>query len=384
MSRWQSVRLVAGRELREAFRRKTFWIVSAVLLAASTAGVVLPEVLDGDRTSYDVVVVGGSPGLAEQLQAVADSVDVDVGLSAADTLQEASQLVADGDADVAVVAGAEPVVIAKQDRADSFVATAQQVVGVQALADRLEDAGLSRDEVGRALEESTARVVRLDEDESSRQGSAAIVSTVLYLLLLMLMIQVANGTAIEKANRISEVLLAIVRPGVLLFGKVIGVGVVGVLTLLCAVLPPVIKLAVGGDLPIGLGAAMLGGAPWFVLGIALYLTTAGALGALVERQEEAGSVVSPLTILLVGSFFVAQSASGTPLGQALAIFPFTSPMVMPSRIAVGSSSGPEMALSLVLGAAAVLVALRAGSNIYARAIVRTGRRLKLREVLAGT
>ena len=29
----------------------------------------------------------------------------------------------------------------------------------------------------------------------------------------MLMIQVANGTAIEKANRISEVLLAIVRPG---------------------------------------------------------------------------------------------------------------------------------------------------------------------------
>ena len=384
MSRWQSVRLVAGRELREAFRRKTFWIVTAVVLAASTAAVVLPEVLGGDRISYDVAVVGGSPALEGQLEAVADSVDVDVELSDAHTLQEASQLVADGDADVAVVAGAEPVVIAKQDRADSFVATAQQVVGVHALADRLEDAGLSRDEVGRALEESTARVVRLDEGESSRQGSAAIVSTVLYLLLLILMVQVANGTAIEKANRISEVLLAIVRPGVLLFGKVIGVGVVGMLTLLCAVLPPVIKLVLGGDLPIGLGAAMLGGAPWFALGIALYLTTAGALGALVERQEEAGSVVSPLTILLVGSFFVAQSASDTPLGQGLAILPVTSPMVMPSRIAVGASSGPEMALSLTLGAAAVLLAVRAGSNIYARAIVRTGRRLKLREVLAGS
>ena len=52
-------------------------------------------------------------------------------------------------------------------------------------------------------------------------------SIVLYLLLFMLMIQVANGTAIEKANRISEVLLAIVRPGALLFGKVIGVGIIG-------------------------------------------------------------------------------------------------------------------------------------------------------------
>lgn len=382
MSRWQGVRLVAGRELREAFRRKTFWIVAAIVLAASMAAVVLPEVLGGDRPRYDVAVVHGSPALEEQLRAVADSIDVDVELSDADSLEEASRRVADGDADVAVIAGAEPAVIAKQDRADSFVATAQQVVGAQALADRLEDAGLSRDEVGRALEESTARVVRLDEDGGSRQGSAAIVSTVLYLLLIMLMIQVANGTAIEKANRISEVLLAIVRPGALLFGKVIGVGVVGVLTLLCAVLPPVVKLVLGGDLPAGLGSAMAGGAPWFAFGIALYLTTAGALGALVERQEEAGSVVTPLTIVLVGGFFVAQSAAQSPLGQVLAIVPFTSTMVMPARIAVGAASGPELALSLLLDVGAVLLALRMGSRIYARAIVRTGRRLKLREVLA--
>ena len=50
----------------------------------------------------------------------------------------------------------------------------------------------------------------------------------------MLMILVANGVAIEKANRISEVLLAIVRPGPLLFGKVIGVGLVGIATLAIA------------------------------------------------------------------------------------------------------------------------------------------------------
>ena len=53
----------------------------------------------------------------------------------------------------------------------------------------------------------------------------------------MLMIGVANGTAIEKANRISEVLLAIVRPAALLFGKVIGVGVIGILTILAGAIP---------------------------------------------------------------------------------------------------------------------------------------------------
>jgi ABC-2 type transport system permease protein len=283
--------------------------------------------------------------------------------------------------DVAVVAGDQPTVIAKQDRADSFVATAQQVVGVQALVARLEAEGLSQTEVTQALDQSGARVVRLDQDESSRQGSAAIVSTVLYIVLLMLMIGVANGTAIEKANRISEVLLAIVRPGPLLFGKVIGVGIVGVLTLAVGLVPPLIRLAAGGGLPAGLGAAMLAGGPWFLMGLALYLTTAGALGALVERQEEAGSVVAPLTALLIGSFLVAQSASDSALGRVLAIFPFTSPMVMPSRIATGAASGAEMVVSLAVGVATVVLAVRIGARIYARAIVHTGRRLKVREAL---
>lgn len=381
MRRGQSTRLVVSRELREAVRRRSLWIVIAIVLAASTAAVVLPEVLSSGRTHYDVVIVDGSSGLERQVRAVATSLDVDVDLTRAGTISEATRQIADGKADVALVAGDDPTVLAKEGRADGFVATVQQVLDVESLAGRLEESGLSEDEIGRALDASSARVVRLDADDGSRQASAAIVSTVLYLLLLMLMSQVANGTAIEKANRISEVLLAIVRPGALLFGKVIGVGIVGVGTLLCAVLPVVVKLALGGDLPAGLGAAIVGGAAWFALGIVLTLTTAGALGALVERQEEAGSVVTPLTILLVGSFFVAQSASATPLGQVLAILPFTSTMVMPARIATGAASGPEMALSLALGLGAVLVVLRVGSNIYARAIVRTGRRLKLSEVL---
>jgi ABC-2 type transport system permease protein len=381
VSRWQATRLVAGRELREALRRRTFWIIIGVLLAASIAAVVLPEVISGGRTTYAVVVVHGTPAIDEQLDAVAEALDVDLDVSRAASQQVATQLVADGDADVAVIVGERPVVLAKDGNADTLVATAQQVVETQALADRLVGDGLTRGEVQAALQDSSARVVRLAEDESSRRGSAFIVSIVLYLLLLMLMIQVANGTAIEKANRISEVLLAIVRPGALLFGKVLGVGIIGVLTLLCGLLPPIVKLAMGGDLPVGLGTAILGGAPWFILGVVLYLTTAGALGALVERQEEAGSVVSPLTFLLIGSYFVSQSASDTVVGQVLAVLPYTSTLAMPTRIAVGAATAPEIVLSLLLNVIAVVIAVRLGSRIYGRAIVRTGRRLKVREVL---
>jgi ABC-2 type transport system permease protein len=280
------------------------------------------------------------------------------------------------------VVGEEPVVVAKEGRAEDFVAAAQQVVGIQALVARLGEAGVSPTQVQDALQASQARVVTLDEEDASRRGSAAIVAIVLYLLLIMLMSQVATGIAIEKANRIAEVLLAVVRPGSLLFGKVLGVALVGLLTLGCGLVPPLVSLAAGGDLPPGLGTAMAAGAAWFLLGLVLYLTIAGALGALVERQEEASSVVTPLTILLIGSFLVAQTAADSPLGRVLAIFPLTSPIVMPARIAVGEATVPEMVLSLALGVATVVLVLRVGSRIYARAIVRTGRRLKVREVLA--
>src|SRR5262249_35166018 len=150
-----------------------------------------------------------------------------------------------------------------------------------------------------------ARVEEVAADESDRKASAAILSLVLYLVLLLLMIQAANGVAIEKANRISEVLLAVVKPTALFFGKVVGVGLVGLAGLAAGAIPVVVKAVAGGALPAGLGAAILGGFPWMLLGLVLYLTTAGALGALIERQEEAGAVLTPLSLLLIGTYVLA-------------------------------------------------------------------------------
>ena len=270
---------------------------------------------------------------------MADSLDVDLELSVADSLQAATDLVADDEVDVAIVVADPPTVIAKQDRAESFVATVQQVVGVQALAERLEAQGVDPDEVGQALQDSTARVVRLDQDEASRRGSAFIVASA-----PLRPAADAHDPRVQRgghregqpdqrgAARHRPARPAAVRQGDRRRAHRHRHPAPS------RVLPPIIQLAIGGDLPAGLGSAIVAGGPWFLLGLVLYLTTAGALGALVERQEEAGTVVMPMTILLVGSLLVAQSASDSPLGRLLAIFPFTSPMVMPARIAVGEAS----------------------------------------------
>jgi hypothetical protein len=69
------------------------------------------------------------------------------------------------------------------------------------------------------------------------------------------------------------------------------------------------------------------------------------------------------------------------VGHRLAYVPFAAPMVMPGRIALGASSAFEIAASLTIGVATVRVVGRLSAVVYRRAIVRTGRRLKLRDAL---
>jgi len=377
----RALALVVARELRQVMRRKSFWITIAIALAASTAAVVLPEVLGGHRTTYEIGTVNVDPATRTALQATEDVLDADITLRAIASRTTAQQAVDDSRVTIAVVGGDSPTVIARSGRNEQLVAVAQEVLARERLTGDLVHAGLSHDAAARAVDQPTIAVQEQQAGQASRRGGAALISLALYLMLLMLTIQVANGTAIEKANRISEVLLAIVRPAPLLFGKVVAVGLIGAMTLLAGAVPVLVKAVAGGDLPAGLLQGLAAGGAWFVLGVALYLTLAGALGALVERQEEAGSVVAPLSIILIASYLIGQSAPDSALGAILSIVPLTSTMVMPARIAVGAASPAEIAASLVLGIAAVVLTVRFGATVYRRAIVRTGRRLKLGDVL---
>ncbi|MEI2650815.1 MAG: ABC transporter permease [Microthrixaceae bacterium] len=379
-----STRLVAAREIRETTRRKSFWIVLVVLALAATAAVVVPTLLDDDGTRYRVAVVGDRAGLGEALTTSLAGLDATVRTSSVATAADAERRVEDGSADLAVVAGDRARLIVKAGEHQELVGAASQALSTIGFAADLEADGVDAARITDLLSRPAPTVTEIDRGAADRKGASFAITLVLYILLLTLMVQAANGTAIEKSNRISEVLLAIVRPGPLLFGKVIGISVTGLLTFAAGGIPIVVSLAIGSDLPPGIGGALAGGAIWFVLGMVLFLTLAGALGSLAERQEEAGVVVAPLTFLLVGTFIAAESAADTTFGIVLALVPLTSPLVMPARIAEGVATVPEMAASALLLIAAIALVARFGAVVYGRAIVRTGRRLKLKEVLRST
>lgn len=368
--------LVIERELREAARRKAIWALIGFILLGSTAMVILPEVIPSDDSGTVVIVGDDTIGLAEALAAVPDR---EIEVTTIADRDAAERAVRDGDADLAVELGAQPSMLV-DDETSTLVTIVRQVVSSTVATSRLTDAGIDPAAVSDAFATATPQVELVDANREDRRGAAFALTLVLYLLTIILTSQVASAVAVEKSNRVSEVLLAIVPPRSMLLGKVLGVAVIGLVTLLAGAVPVIVRLLAGGDLPEALPQTLAASSLWFAGGLALYLTMAGALGALVSRQEEVGAVITPLTMLLVGGYLASLLASDSPLGTVLAYVPLTSPLVAPYRIAVGKGSLVESVVSLALLWGTVVVVGRIGAVIFRRAIVRTGRRLRLRDV----
>jgi ABC-2 type transport system permease protein len=61
------------------------------------------------------------------------------------------------------------------------------------------------------------------------------------------------------------------------------------------------------------------------------------------------------------------------------LVPFTSPIVMPVRVAVGEAGALEIAASLGVLVLSIALLVPLGARIYERAVLRMGKPMKLRE-----
>jgi ABC-2 type transport system permease protein len=186
---------------------------------------------------------------------------------------------------------------------------------------------------------------------------------------------------------VAEVLVTTVRPAHLLAGKVLGIGATTLLLVLAAALPFAGAIAAGMvDVPEAAALDVLASVGWFALGYSIYAMGFAALGALVDRQEDLGGAIGPVSAALVLSYFASFQAQGSPdstLAIFTSIFPLSAPMVMPVRIAEGAATPVQVLAAIALGLATLALLARVGETIYRRALLRGGRRLKLLEVLRG-
>ena len=389
---WTGTSMVTGRALREGLNSRTWKVVTGVMLLAGLAVIVVPRVIGQDATTFTLATVGApTEGLRARLQAAGEAGDFTVEILATQDASAAEQAVRDGDANAALVAG-QPTSTLFVDslRAGPLPAIVSQAVVTESITQTLAESGLSPTQIAQIQQTPAPEQVAVGRaQDESRAGVGFGVGIVVYLALILTGTGVATAVATEKSTRVSEVLLAVLRPTQMLVGTVAGVGALGLLQVTALAVPVVIGLATSGTLEIPPEASgdVLLGVAWFVLGILEYAFVFAALAALVEKVSEVGTATIPVNVMLVGSYLVAVVVTAQDPNSVVSViaslFPLSSPLVMPVRWATGFVPPWQLVVSMSLVVVASVVLARFAAAVYALGIVSTGQRLRLRQLRTG-
>jgi ABC-2 type transport system permease protein len=386
------VGLVALREVKERFRGRIFRVGTLLILAVVAAAIVIPTL---DRGKAEPLRVG----LVGSLSAPARAAVVAAAHGVGTTVQfvpEASEAAAhtqlrSGDIGLAIVEDRQLIVdkpIATTDTSTSaqFVFAAANNLGVLAAVEaaHLTPAQSSQLAAAKALPVSS---LQPGKAKGAVQGVSIIGLILIFVMLSQYNTWILIGVMEEKSSRVIEVLLSAVRPIQLLTGKVLGIGLMafGQATLIVVVALALAK-SVGSDLLHGTAPVVLVSTlAWLVLGYAFYCWVYAAAGSMAERQDQVQTLAFPLSLPLIFGYVVSLTAasSGNPADwfKVLAYLPPTAPFAMPVLVGLDAVTWWEFLASAVISVLCTVAVARLATGIYRRAILRTGGRVKLRDVL---
>lgn len=303
-------------------------------------------------------------------------------------------------------------------RSDSRAEQARVAQAIRSglLALRLRGAGMPTPVIDSALMVPTP-VIRTSEINDAGRSTAspakaivaAFVAFFLYMSIVLYGQSMLGGVIEEKTSRVAEIVISSVSPDLLLAGKVLGVTAVALTQQLVWVAGS-IGLIAGRGYVFGTSAAPAAGAgaaagmqssdflaaiiatPWswvalvmlfFLIGFIFYGALFAAVGATVGSEQDARSAAQPVILLLVMTavFITPVLANpGSQLARVMSILPFSSPIIMPLRMAVADVPMWEIATSLVCLLAGCYGAVWLAARIYRVGLLMYGKRPSLREL----
>jgi ABC-2 type transport system permease protein len=385
-----AVRLVARRELRERLRARTFRVGTILSAAVVIMAIAIPAARRGQTPTYDVGVVDPPESEIGAIAGVAENLGIRIRIREMDDVTEARRRVRSGNLDAVVVGTDEILTNRIPDEGDGGKkAQLLTALGANVRVQRvLKQFGPDAVEALRALQEPVKVSGVARQSNNLRERVTAYFGVfLLFLFIQQYSAWVLIGVVEEKSSRVVEVLLSAIRPRQLVAGKVLGIGAAALLqAIIVAAAALVTAEATGTHVFEGTSRyAIAWGLAWFVLGYGLFSWMYAAVGSLVSRQAEAQNVSFPLSVPLLISFFAANSllTGGEPTAfhRVLSFIPLTSPLVMPMLIGLGRVVWWQILIAIGLSVGAIGFLFVAAGDIYARASLHSGRRLRLREVV---
>lgn len=391
----QAVWLVAERELRTRLRSKAYRIATIALMMLVIAFALVMHLVTSLDSEKKVGYTASAASVMRDVTVIAKGRGEPVNAARVRSESAGRKLVADGKLDVLVLGtdGSRMNVVVDEKLDDGLKSTLTAAAGQSALTQQITGLGGDPAKVAAAVSGASVEVDALSPAPSfdpERLVAGSVAGILIYLALITTGQMVAQGVVEEKSTRVVELLLATIRPWQLMAGKVLGIGLVGLLQVAVVGVTGVVAGQVSGALSLSLSTSISVVAwlvVWFVLGFTMYSLVFAGLGALVSRQEDLGGVTAIPTMLLVVGYVVGisilPSAPGNPVVAGLSLVPLFSPTLMPMRLAMGEVPVWQTITALLLAIATVPFLVSLSGRIYRNAVVRTGTRLSVREAVRG-
>ncbi|RFS22679.1 ABC transporter permease [Chitinophaga silvatica] len=245
---------------------------------------------------------------------------------------------------------------------------------------------------------------------------------IIYFVLLLFGTTVMRGVMEEKVNRISEVMVSSVRPFQLMMGKIVGIGAVGLLQFLIwgvlitviytiiiplFISPEVMQAASQGTSTVDQAKAaemvknisqVMGSINWgllipcfflyFLGGYLFYSSLYAAVGSLAnEDATDIQQLSFPITVpIIIGIMIMIKSVQNPESSLAVwgSIIPFTSPIVMMTRLPYGvPGTVPywQLGLSFICLIGGFILTTWLAGKIYRTGILLYGKKITLKEAM---
>lgn len=298
-----------------------------------------------------------------------------------------------------------------------FIELISNVVGDELRKQNLKKVGLPNDII-----ELIEKDFKIDTRKVTKEGLKKDYSTFysvlgyimaffVYIMLAIYGSSVMRGVIEEKSNRIVEILVSSAKPTDILFGKVVGIGAVGLTQIIIwiflgliilSVLPNLILLIQPTnlseianisdqniqnlqkfeipDISIWLVLTLIF---YFIAGYFLYSTLFAAIGSAVDQEQDAQYISTPLFIPLIFPILISTYLMSNPDGVfsvIFSLFPFFAPILMTMRIASTNVPFWQIFLSYILMILTFWLCIWISSKIYRVGILIYGKKPNYREI----
>ena len=266
------------------------------------------------------------------------------------------------------------------------------------LLDNLLAETVSEQNLARAKAPMISSSIRLDSSGEIATGQDPVMAFVLpyiFAFLFMFSIFFTSGYLLqsvseEKENRVIEILLSSVSSGQLLVGKVLGLGVAGLLqiaiwlgSIAAAAKFASVSIPLFSEVSIPAGVLILG-ILYFILGYLFLATIFAAIGSIVrtsrEGQSWSGIITTPAAVLPMALMYLIITNPTHVVSRILTLFPLPAPTTSMIRISGGTLPAWETATSLLILLCSVALLMWLASKIFRTYLLMYGKRPSLKEI----